>query len=71
MPARTGGAYTDFNAHFLATFAWRGYMLGVKVPGNVLQHHKLKLRFRNPTAERHLKIALYYPAQLPQCSSAP
>lgn len=71
LPARTGGAYTDFNAHFLATFAWRGYMLGLKVPGNLRQHHKWKLQFRNPTAEEHRKTALYYPAQLPACSSAP
>lgn len=68
MTARTGGAYTEFNAHFLATFAWRGYMLGIQLPDNVSRPHKWKLQFRGDAAENYRKPVLYYPELLNPCS---
>lgn len=68
MTARTGGAYTDFNAHFLATFAWRGYMLGVELPENVTKPRKWKLQFRGDARESYRKPNLYYPEQLLPCA---
>lgn len=69
MTARTGGAYTEFNAHFLATFAWRGYMLGLQLPDNVSKPHKWKLQFRGGAAESYRKPVLYYPEKLNPCAS--
>lgn len=68
MTYRTGGAYTDFNAHFLATFAWRGYMLGIQVPETMTKPRKWKLRFRGDAAESYRKPMLYYPEQLLPCA---
>jgi hypothetical protein len=69
MTARTGGAYTDFNAHFLATFAWRGYLLGLQMPDNFNKPHKWKLKLGGGAAESYRKPVLYYPEQLLPCSS--
>lgn len=69
MTARTGGAYTDFNAHFLATFAWRGYMLGVQLPESMTKPRKWKLQFGGGARESYRKPNLYYPEQLIPCAS--
>lgn len=69
MTAKTGGAYTEFNAHFLATFAWRGYMLGVQLPDNVSKPHKWKLQLRGAAAESYRRPNLYYPEQLAPCAA--
>lgn len=67
--ARTGGAYTEFNAHFLATFAWRGYILGVQLPENMIKPHKWKLQLAGEAAESYRKPNLYYPEQLIPCAA--
>ena len=69
MTARTGGAYTDFNAHFLATFAWRGYLLGLQLPDNFNKPHKWKLKLGGEAAENYRKPVLYYPEQLLPCAT--
>ncbi len=69
MTARTGGAYTEFNAHFLATFPWRGYMLGVQLPDHLNKPHKWKLQLRGEAAESYRRPNLYYPEQLIPCAT--
>src|SRR5215831_11790735 len=64
---RTGGAYTDFSAHFFS-FPWRGYILELKVPDGMTKPHKWRLRLRG-TDELPRKFRLYYPEQLNPCSA--
>jgi hypothetical protein len=64
----TGGVYSEFSVS-LFRFAWAGYMLEIKVPGGLEKPRKWKLQFRGPAAESHRKANLYYPEQLPPCST--
>ena len=66
---RTGGAHSEFDARFLG-FAWRGYMLDLKVPEDVQRPQKwsLKLRSTLRSAFKHAKI--FYPELLLPCRAA-
>lgn len=63
---RTGGAYTNFTAHFFG-FPWRGYILQVKLPEGMGKPRKWKLRIHG-TDDLPQKFNLYYPEQLNPCS---
>jgi hypothetical protein len=66
---RTGGAHSEFDPRFFG-FAWRGYMLDLKVPGDVQKPQKwsLKLRSTIRSAFKHTKI--FYPELLLPCRAA-
>jgi hypothetical protein len=66
---RTGGAHSEFDPRFFG-FAWRGYMLELKVPEHVRKPHNwsLKLRGAVQNAFKHSKI--FYPELLPPCRAA-
>lgn len=64
MSARTGGAYIMFNAYAFG-MAWRGYMLGVNLPGG--KSRKWKLRLQADTRAVRKRPNLLYPEQLPPC----
>jgi hypothetical protein len=70
MSEITGGMYTMFSARDFS-FAWEGYMLGLKAPDGVSpKHHKLKVRLQGAAALEHKRVNLYFPERLPDCSPA-
>jgi len=66
MSARSGGAYTMFNAYEFG-LAWRGYMLGVNLPEGSSKSRKWKLRLQASAREARKRLNLHYPEQLPPC----
>ncbi|MBZ5522719.1 MAG: hypothetical protein LAP21_10820 [Acidobacteriia bacterium] len=72
LTVSTGGAYTDFDPSFF-TFAWHGYMLGVKLPegGRRADGQKWKLTLKGQAAENLKHARLYVPERLPPCGSEP
>lgn len=66
---RSGGAHSEFDPRFFG-FAWRGYMLELKVPEHVRKPHNwsLKLRAAVQSVFKHSKI--FYPELLPPCHIA-
>jgi hypothetical protein len=66
---RTGGAHSEFDPRFVG-FAWRGYMLELKMPAQVRKPHNwsLKLRESIRAVFRHTRI--FYPEMLPPCQVA-
>lgn len=65
---RTGGSYTVYEEH-LFDFPWKGYMLGVELPNGqrIPKTWKLRLSNSSEVVGRHPK--LYYPEQLPPCTT--
>ena len=72
LPAKTGGAPTDFDPHFFG-WGWRGYLLEIKVPDSLRKPKsgKWKLQFRGAAADAFKKSRLYYPELLPPCAAGP
>ncbi len=66
FPERTGGAHSHFEPHFFG-WNWRGYMLGVKIPGGKSGSERWKLKFRGVAGDVFKKAELYYPQLLPPC----
>lgn len=66
---QTGGAHSEFDPRFLG-FAWRGYLLDVKVPERISKAHSwsLKVRGLNDGFFKHIKV--FYPQLLPACKVA-
>ena len=65
---RTGGAHSEWDPHFFG-FAWRGYMLEVKVPDRVHKPHGWSLRVPGMAGIfKHTKI--FYPELLRPCRVA-
>lgn len=69
VPDETGGANSsDFDPHFIG-FLWRGYLLGVKMPGNMHKPKKWQLKLRK-TAQRSFPHShLYSPDVVPPCTT--
>lgn len=66
---RTGGAHSEFDPHFFG-FAWRGYMLDVKVPDKVRKPHNWSLKVRGLRDGFFRHIFVFYPELLPPCRLA-
>lgn len=65
---RSGGAHSEFDPHFFG-FAWRGYMLELKISDRVRKPHSWSLKIPGMTGPfRHTKI--FYPELLPPCRTA-
>jgi hypothetical protein len=66
---QTGGAHSEFDPHFFG-FAWRGYLLDVKVPDRFRKPHgwSLKVRGLSDGYFKHTKV--FYPELLPPCRVA-
>lgn len=70
LPLETGGAHTSFDAHFFG-WGWRGYKLGIKIPDGQRKSKfaKWKLGFKGTASSVFKRSHLYFPEQLPPCST--
>ncbi|HWZ42153.1 MAG TPA: hypothetical protein VNW97_01680 [Candidatus Saccharimonadales bacterium] len=70
LTAQTGGHYSDFDAAAFG-FAWRGYMLEIKLPVGAGAGKKWKLKLQGPAAETLRDARLSFPEQPPPCGKTP
>jgi|SRR5579864_1440284 len=66
---KTGGAHSQFDPRFFS-FAWRGYMLEVKVPVQESKPRKWSLRLRGGVKAAFKHSRIFYPELLPPCHVA-
>lgn len=66
---RTGGAHSEFDPRFFS-FAWRGYMLEVKAPGQARKPRRWSLRLREEAKSVFKHSRVFYPELLPPCQAA-
>lgn len=65
---RTGGAHSEFDPRFFG-FAWRGYLLALKVPEKVRKPHSWSLKVRGAVQGAFHHTRIFYPELLPPCRS--
>jgi hypothetical protein len=70
LTARSGGNYSNFDPASFG-FAWRGYMLAIKLPDGAGAGKKWKLKLNGPAAEDFRQVQLSFPEQPPPCSKTP
>jgi hypothetical protein len=69
VPDETGGANSsDFDPRFIG-FLWRGYLLGVKMPGNIHKPKKWELKLRKSAQRSFPHSHLYSPDVVPPCTT--
>lgn len=68
LTARTGGAYTIFSPDIFR-FPWKGYMLGLKLPGNASRLEKWNVQLRRTIDILSMHPKLYYPEKLLPCGA--
>jgi hypothetical protein len=66
---QTGGAHSEFDPRFFG-FAWRGYMLDVKVPERVHKPHSWSLRIHGLKEGLFKHTKIFYPESLLPCTVA-
>jgi hypothetical protein len=65
----TGGAHSEFDPQFFG-FAWRGYMLDLKMPDGLRKPHKWSLKVRGVKEGFFRHTFIFYPQMLPTCRVA-
>lgn len=68
LSARTGGAYTIFSPDIFR-FPWKGYMLGLKLPGGSSHLEKWNVQLRRTIEISSMHPKLYYPERLLPCGA--
>lgn len=68
MASRSGGAYIMFSADSFV-YPWRGYLLGVNLPGESHGRSKWRLRLGEQVMQNHRRAHLSYPERLPGCGN--
>lgn len=63
---RSGGAHSEFDPNFFG-FAWRGYMLEVKMPEHVRKPHSWSLKVRGVRDGLFKHTFVFYPELLQPC----
>jgi hypothetical protein len=68
MTQETGGLWSEY-VPTLVRFAWAGYMVEIKLPGDMPEPHKWKVEFRGEAEHVHRHTNYYFPARFPPCSN--